>query len=675
MAELQVSRKNIATLLKMTDNGYTNKTYVIPEYQRPYRWEENECDTLWTDVVNFYTALKEPKAPQEYFLGTIVTCTDEYNANEIDIIDGQQRITSLLLLLRAFRKKLQEMQEDAPSDDNVTGLIRQIDPCIWRTSEMSGKVVDTNDLKIDSRVALDKDNDDFKAILSTGKEKRTTSSYNRNYVFFLKKCDEFAQNHPMDWKELCLCILNRCIVLPIECNDLNSALTIFGTLNNRGLPLSDSDIFKAELYKLRSTPQEKTNFTEDWKQLEETVSEADITINDVFRFYTHVLRARKEISENEMGLRRFYAGDDFKYKAFKEEHFFDDILALAKFWNTFNLNARKFDADNEYSTEEAAKFAQCLITYPNDYWRCLVTVYFFKHRQDEDFKAGLEDFLRRMTAYMYVLFVVKPMVNEVKKPTYKLCIEVEKTGNATFRYNIPEDFATRMDLASQSLSKIVKPLILLHTYLYNPRQALITGRLEIEHILPKRWKKANYNGWNREDANSLLESIGNKIPFEKRLNIQAGNGYFGEKKQKYVQSPIVEVQKLADHDSNDWLKEDIERRRDDLCERLIAFFTKYLNVSMETCKTEELLNVVKKQEKTIIRKITAGDEVVSYQVIQDTIGTLTAAQILSGNITVKHTEESYSTLGEALAHINTAILVSPDKQVMTDEVRNAIMNV
>ena len=66
MAELQVSRKNIASLLSMSDSANKDKLYVIPEYQRPYRWGENECDTLWTDIKNcFNEKRKSEDAPKE----------------------------------------------------------------------------------------------------------------------------------------------------------------------------------------------------------------------------------------------------------------------------------------------------------------------------------------------------------------------------------------------------------------------------------------------------------------------------------------------------------------------------------------------------------------------------------------------------------------------------------
>ena len=116
MAELSVSRKNIAKLF----SEMRNKKYVIPEYQRPYDWDLEKCETLWNDITSFF----EEKSPeQEYFLGTIVSCKNEKNQSEIEVIDGQQRITSLFLLLRAFYSKLEMMSEDIDAEVLDAALI------------------------------------------------------------------------------------------------------------------------------------------------------------------------------------------------------------------------------------------------------------------------------------------------------------------------------------------------------------------------------------------------------------------------------------------------------------------------------------------------------------------------------------------------------------------------
>ena len=125
-------------------------------------------------------------------------------------------------------------------------------------------------LKIDSEVATDNDKDEFLEILRKGiVGKDQKSNYAKNYRFFQEKIDTFLSEYPSYFAYLPARILRNCILLPIEAESQDTALRIFSTLNDRGLPLSDADIFKAQFYKHYSTRNQKDSFIEQWKELEE----------------------------------------------------------------------------------------------------------------------------------------------------------------------------------------------------------------------------------------------------------------------------------------------------------------------------------------------------------------------------------------------------------------------
>ncbi len=119
------------------------------------------------------------------------------------------------------------------------------------------------------------------------------------------------------------------------------------------------------------------------------------------------------------------------------------------------------------------------------------------------------------------------------------------------------------------INKIMKALITLHLYIKYPTQEILEG--EIEHIFPKKWQNTNYNGWNKKDANQYLEQIGNKMLLEKGLNIEA-DGYFGRKKEKYKESKFLEAQDLGKYPKDDWLKENIKQRNEEIFQCLYKFF-------------------------------------------------------------------------------------------------------
>ena len=93
--EFKPEKQYIAKLL-----GEEGRKFIIPEYQRPYRWTKDECETLWNDILGVFG---NGENIEEYFLGSIVTYKNDNKKLEIlEIIDGQQRITTLTLLFRAF---------------------------------------------------------------------------------------------------------------------------------------------------------------------------------------------------------------------------------------------------------------------------------------------------------------------------------------------------------------------------------------------------------------------------------------------------------------------------------------------------------------------------------------------------------------------------------------------
>ena len=116
-------------------------------------------------------------------------------------------------------------------------------------------------------MATDNDKDEFLDLLKTGVViTGSKSNYVKNYQFFQAKINEFLITYPSYFAYLPARILGNCILLPIEAESQDTALRIFSTLNDRGLPLSDADIFKAQFYKYYGDKGQKDEFIEKWKK-------------------------------------------------------------------------------------------------------------------------------------------------------------------------------------------------------------------------------------------------------------------------------------------------------------------------------------------------------------------------------------------------------------------------
>lgn len=564
MAEMRVERQSILEYL-------SKNIFVIPMYQRPYAWGEDECNQLWEDIIGFY----DEKSEGDYFLGTSVLFKEKQKQN---LIDGQQRTTTLILLIRAlYQKALRQKNE------KTMGLVDSLESCLWEKDDISGSA-DYTQPRLSSEVAIDSDREILQEILGekylkeedfgelkeragiTKKNKKGISQYASNFLFFIEKSDEIAKERPMEWEKICIAILKRCVILPIECDSQENALRIFNTLNNRGIPLSDSDIFKGIIFSAKKTDEAKKEFAEQWKDLETEIKNVESSMDFIFMNYMHIVRARNSEKDNVIGLRRFF---NEKYRdILKEDKTFEEIQELTRYW---------CGEYYEHLSSRTKQFYEVLDCLPNDYWKYLDSVYYFyyKDRGKAFFTdGGLEKFLARVVANFLVKLIEKPTIATIKPITYNAYTSLYKDGVLDFRSNA-EQILKNKDFFKQQFFKahsLIPSLLLLNLYLKYPEQETdISG--EIEHIFPKttQWR-SSYTGWDKEEAHLYIESIGNKMWLEKRWNIKASNGYFDNKKEKYRNSDFLEAKELANSSKNDWLKADIEARNEEIFERLYRFF-------------------------------------------------------------------------------------------------------
>lgn len=527
MSKLNVDQKSIYALL-----SDRKADYIIPDYQRPYAWDEDSCQTLWDDIFSF--AIPDNDATKfdgndEYFLGSIVTFENDKKQQEV--IDGQQRLTTFMLLLRAFYDRFTKMQDQGSKD-----FSERIASCIWKTDEM-GKP-DKDHLKIDSVVATDKDKEEFLSILRTGiVTDSQTSRYANNFRFFLKKVDEFINSFPTFAKNLPARILNNCILMPIEAESQDTALRIFSTLNDRGLPLSDSDIFKAQFYQYykQKSEDDRDEFIKDWKKLEETCEKifhpiTGTPMDDLFTRYMYFIRAKRDNNKSSTteSLRRFYERD--KYSVLKQDDTFENLKDLAQFWEDIT------DQNRERFSEDVLKKLFILNYAPNSMWNYFISVYYLANRT-EDGKLGDEDFkmfLDRTIAFIWGYAIMHPGVNALRTPIFAEMLNIVNLNEVTFSDFKFDKEQTRSAILIYDFKNgrpITKSMLALRMML-NKEQLYpkLSQQFDIEHIYPRK-RQENEKGLSN---NRQIDLLGNKSLLEKRINIRASDYRF-EDKIKYYQ--------------------------------------------------------------------------------------------------------------------------------------------
>lgn len=548
MSKLNVDQKTIFALFsdKKAD-------FLIPDYQRPYAWEEEQCLTLWEDIYTFafpddnYEKFNDN---EEYFLGSIVTYKNDNGKSEV--IDGQQRLTTLMLLLRAFYDKFASMQ-----DQNSKKTRESIEECIWRTNTF--RTADKSTLKIDSEVATDNDKEEFLDLLRTGVVKEDSKSqYVKNYKFFQDKIDEFLKDYASYFPYLPARILKNCILLPIEAESQDTALRIFSTLNDRGLPLSDADIFKAQFYKYYTGKNEKDAFISKWKLLEETSgatirSSSGNPMDELFSRYMYFLRAKKDNKSSTMeAVRKFYEYN--KYKRLKNDDALGDLESLTFFWKSVA------EQDEDRFSKAVLKNLYVLNFAPNSMWQNITSVYFLQNRNSE---GKLEEtkflrFLKKITAFIFAHSVTNPGVNLLRTPIYEEMINIVKGREVTFENhkfdrNDSKILFDTYQFTNQRAS--TRSIITWYAYTDENQELLsLDENYQIEHIFAK--KRQDMHKSLKDKGN--LECLGNKILLEASINISASDYHFEDKKKIYTgeirrgrnkdKSKISEINLLAKQD-------------------------------------------------------------------------------------------------------------------------------
>ncbi|MGJ0340036.1 DUF262 domain-containing protein [Aliarcobacter cryaerophilus] len=212
--------KEKAVIIKLKDL-LSIENLDIPEYQRPYKWSLKNVNQLIDDILRF-------KNKEAYRLGTVVVHKNSKN-NTLDIVDGQQRITTIVLLIKAIMQ-----------DDNLNKKFHT------EYNEKSENEIKFPDLKFTNPISITNVKQNFQELNKRIKE----IEFDENVVYF---------------------ILHKCEVVYVELDDISEAFQFFDSQNARGKDLAPHDLLKA--FHLREmndvSESEKTLLVNSWEQLDE----------------------------------------------------------------------------------------------------------------------------------------------------------------------------------------------------------------------------------------------------------------------------------------------------------------------------------------------------------------------------------------------------------------------
>ena len=574
---IEVNKQSVEMLL----GSGKSKPFVIPEYQRPYAWTEEQVETLFEDLWEFTTISGGAERESSYFLGSVVSYENENGEQEI--IDGQQRITSLFLLLRAIYTKLVATPESERTAE-ANNFIGKIEPTIWRTDKLTG-TVDFKNILLTSRVVNNEGNEILRTILESGKtDENAKDNYSRNYRYFQKLFDRHSTENPLMIYQFIYAVLNQAILLPITADTQDTALTIFSTLNDRGLPLSDADIFKAKIYNQLEVEAKKV-FIERWKDLDEQATDANESIQQLFYYNMFYYRALdQDTNTTTPGVRKYYASNKFE-RLYKKE-LLDTLFVILNLWKVIN-KGEEIEGEAWSKNNKIKQTLDILTSYPNEFWKYPVVIYYVCYRNEEFFETRFARFLNKLLMELMTKYLMMPTINAVKPDILKLNSAIVASNRPIFGFKTVDVTQLEPYIHNPNRNAV---RMLLKTLAYEHQDELLPAKWEIEHIFPQKWQTNYFPKESDSTIKEKIEHIGNKLPFEKKLNIVAGNGYFSKKKKEYTLSKIAITNTMGRSEVMDWDLDSIMKRdlriSDEMAEIFDRWNSEYLNCPIDKEKVE-----------------------------------------------------------------------------------------
>lgn len=265
--DLQVHTKNVRNLFSVS------KKYEVPRFQREYSWEKEQILEFWHDVSSNVSLGKEAWKNNEYFIGCIVLTGDESNTTH-KIVDGQQRLTTITLFLRALMSVLQSdetfQKEVQPIYDYIEGKDDLGKPYFKLSNEIENKFLKTAIQNIDQ---------DKNKKAKTNEEKKIYTAYS---AFKDLLHDGLLENSP-DWlRAIRTQVLDYTKVITITTKDEGDAYVIFETLNARGVSLTAMDLIKNWIFKNYPETHPVDEAKHSWEEIKKTSND---DLNIFFRHY------------------------------------------------------------------------------------------------------------------------------------------------------------------------------------------------------------------------------------------------------------------------------------------------------------------------------------------------------------------------------------------------------
>lgn len=523
--------------------------YVVPDYQREYVWEAEQVDQLLNDI-NSELAGNDPRKAPEYFIGSIVVCPSFDGV--LELIDGQQRMTTLFITLCALRDRIKELGEDPPG---------ALNPQIAATStDASGhdhfryrldlQYEDSGDILV--RIA------DGSIDEAEGSSTLSISNIRNAYRVALNFLTGEFRDDANALRAFYGYLTNMVKLIRIQTKDVAKALKIFETINDRGVGLDSMDLLKNLLF-MKTDREEFEKLKVHWKELQDTIfdmGEKPLRFLRYFIFSRYDVDALREDeiyswfakNENVCG----YASDPIG--------FVKELLLSAKAYRNFLNGKDQSSSKNRYLENLQLLGGKAARQH-------LILLLAGRHLAEELF----DKLAREVENLFFVYVITREPTRDFERSFARWAMELRKITYepelSTFiaRRFVPskaelserfDDSLRRLYIGSVQQYRLRYILAKLTQYIdlsaYGETEGTkwlsryTGGGFEIEHIFPRQPSKEAVVEFGAFEDPNVADRLGNLVLVEKSINAALGNRPYSEKRDVYRQSQLLLTKALAE---------------------------------------------------------------------------------------------------------------------------------
>ncbi|WP_082579722.1 DUF4357 domain-containing protein [Arthrobacter sp. Soil736] len=529
--------------------------FSIPDYQRPYSWSTDQSGQLLDDLKD----AMDQEDNEPYFLGSVVLVKSK-GSPAADVIDGQQRLTTLTILFSALRALASDEKvvnrieswihapidpfDDAPSQPRI--ILRNRDQDFFfqyiQSADGPGKLLDRKFLG---------------AAASESQQKIFD-----NFQHFYTELEAWSEDRR---KQIAALLSKRTFLVVVSTPSTESAHRIFSVMNSRGLELSPADIFKSRVIGAISDDAVRQKYSEKWEQ-----AEVDITRSAFADLFLHLRTIFMQERAKSSLLKEFQESVLSQFLPNRAAIFVDEVVVpYAEAYSTVTDASYQ----GKSRTAEVNAFLKRLNALNNKDWLPPALWAMHHHSEDEIFLAEFFSALERLAASM----LIRREYATPRAQRYAELLRHLESGNGlesrALQLNEQEKSAT-LDFLDGPIYR-ANPVA---RYVLQRLDEILAGEsgvsynhkiITVEHVLPQRpgldskWRR----NFTDDERSTLVNRLGNLVLLNRRKNSQAGNADFVAKKENYFKTTkgvsvfSVTTQVITE---TDWTAETIRLRQEKL---------------------------------------------------------------------------------------------------------------